>query len=77
MNERFVVILHSRTSECTFVNKARKKLFASEQQIENIPPAEDALIQHTKRAIYQGIHICNRILMPKQVVPMGMEEQRR
>ena len=41
--ERFVVILHSRTSECRFVNEARNKLFVS----ENIPQAQDALIQHT------------------------------
>ena len=55
--ERFVVTLYSRTSECKFVNEARKKLFASGQQIENIPPTQDALIQHTKRAIYRGIYI--------------------
>ena len=53
--ERFVVTLYSRTSECKFVNEARKKLFANGRQIENIPPTQDALIQHTKRAINQGI----------------------
>ena len=36
--ERFVLILYSRTSECKFVNEARKKLLASGRQIENIPP---------------------------------------
>ena len=46
--ERFVLILYSRTSECKFVNETRKKLFACGRQTENIPPTQDALIQHTK-----------------------------
>ena len=69
MDERFVVILYGRTSECKFVNEARKKLFATGRQIENIPSAQDALIQHNKRAIYQGIYIWNTTFMPQHDVP--------
>ena len=51
------------------VNEARKKLFASERQIENIPSKQNALIQHTKKAIYQGIYIWNTTLMSQHDVP--------
>ena len=40
--------LYSRTSERKFVNEARKKLFGTGRQIANIPPTQEALIQHTK-----------------------------
>ena len=69
MDESFVVILYSRTSECKFVKEVRNKLFVSGRQIENIRPAQDALIQHTKRAICEAIHIWNRTLMQQYDVP--------
>ena len=70
MDERFVAVLYSRTSECKFVNESRKKLIcATGRQIENIPSAQDVLIQHRKRAIYQGIYIWNTTFMPQHDVP--------
>ena len=67
--ERFDVILCSTTVECRFVNEARKKLFATRRHIENIPPTQDA---HTKVAIYRGIYIWNRTLMPQHDVPSSV-----
>ena len=52
--ERFVVHMHSRTSDLSRVNDARKQLFAQKSRsLENIPPIQAALEQHLKRARYQ------------------------
>ena len=53
--ERFVVLLYDRTSNLTKVNEARQELFAKKSRtLENIPPTQEALLQHTKRAVLQG-----------------------
>ena len=37
------------------VNETRKELFCTKtQSLENLPPTQDSLLQHVKRAIYQG-----------------------
>lgn len=47
----FVVALCSRTCPLTYVNDARKSLFAAgTKRIENIPPTQAALQQHVNRA---------------------------
>ena len=53
--ERFCVLLYDRTSSLKSVNDARRKLFPSKAGLENIPPTQGALIEHLKRALYQGI----------------------
>ncbi len=53
--ERFVVLLYCRTSNATKVNDARKQLFSQKSRaLENIPPTQDALLQHIKRASLQA-----------------------
>lgn len=53
--ERFVVLLYSRTSSQASVNKARQELFSrNARTLENIPPTQAALLQHTKHAVYQA-----------------------
>ncbi|KAG1654719.1 hypothetical protein GQR58_024872 [Nymphon striatum] len=53
--ERFVVVLYDKTSSLDSVDEARKELFCQKgRSIENIPPTQDALFQHVKRAAYQG-----------------------
>ena len=53
--ERFVVLLYDRTSNFTKVNEARQELFGKKSRtLENIPPTQEALLQHTKRAVLQG-----------------------
>ena len=52
--EKFVVRMYSRSVDTTSVNEARKLLFAQcSTNMERIPPTRDALLQHTKHAIYQ------------------------
>ena len=52
--ERFVVLLYERTSDFWSVNETRRKLFSHKSGIENIPPSFNALLQHVKRAVFQG-----------------------
>ena len=48
--ERFVVILYHRTSVLNQVNEARQDLFSKQSRtLENIPPTQAALLQHTMR----------------------------
>ena len=50
--ERYVVVLYDKTSSLSFVNEAREKLFCCKSRtIDNIPPTQDALLQHTRRAV--------------------------
>lgn len=53
--QRFVVLLYDRTSSKMGVNECRKELFTKKSRsIENIPPTENALEQHVKRAMLQS-----------------------
>ena len=67
--ERFVILMYDRTSTCTDVNKARKKLFAKTSSVQRIPPTHAALEQHVKRAAFQGGHIWGQALIPHPVFP--------
>ena len=70
--ERFVVLLYDRTSGETEVNVCRKNLFTSKgRAIDNIPPTQGALLQHTKRAAFQAGHIWGQSLLrdPEAVSP--------
>lgn len=62
-------LLYSRTSECWQVNRARKQMFAKRKQLEHIPPTQTALLEHTKRTIYQGSHVWGETLVPLQNLP--------
>ncbi|KAG1686778.1 hypothetical protein GQR58_008588 [Nymphon striatum] len=67
--ERYCIILYDKTSSFTSVNDTRKELFCKRNKtIENLPPTQDALINHTKRALYQaGIWTSSQ--KPMQHVP--------
>eukprot|EP00057_Strongylocentrotus_purpuratus_P020933 XP_011675407.1 PREDICTED: uncharacterized protein LOC100891484 [Strongylocentrotus purpuratus] len=53
--ERFTVLLYDITSNLLSVNEARRELFCKKKRsLENIPPTQDALLQHIKRVLYQG-----------------------
>ena len=68
--ERFVVLLYDRTSTKSLVNEARKQLFAQKgRPMEAIPPTQAALVQHIRRAIYQGIHCWGQALQPWMTLP--------
>lgn len=55
--ERFTCILYDGTTELGSTNKLRKDLFSQGTHVKmmhNLPPTQDALIQHTNRCIYQS-----------------------
>jgi len=53
--ERLTVVLYDKTSSLNSVNEARQELFCRRSRsIDNIPPTQNALVQHTKRVIYQA-----------------------
>ncbi|KAG1707491.1 Degenerin del-1 [Nymphon striatum] len=67
--ERYCIILYDKTSSLTSMNDTRKELFCKRNKtMENLPPTQDALINHTKRALYQaGIWTSSQ--KPMQHVP--------
>ena len=67
--ERFVILLFDRTSTCTKVDHARRKLFPRKHSVQQIPPTRAALKEHVKRAVYQGGHIWGKKLLPDPVLP--------
>lgn len=53
--EAFVVSLYSKTCNTRNVNEARKILFSRDSRsIENIPPTNEALVQHILRSVLQA-----------------------
>ena len=66
--ERFVILLYDRTSTCTDINKARKKLFANTSSVQRLTTAYAALEQHVKRAIYQGGHVWGQATIQEPVL---------
>jgi hypothetical protein len=53
--QKFVVFMYNRTSPLESVNAARQDTFCHRNQsMENLPPTEDALLLHTKRAVFQA-----------------------
>ena len=67
--ERFVVLLYDRASSSNSVNFACKKLYARKHNIDSIPPTQDALIQHLRRAVLQSGHIWSQALVAHPVLP--------
>ena len=64
--QRFVVIWYDRTSELSKVNESRQQLFSKGKPIENIPPTEEALKQHVKRAAYIAGYVCRICITGKR-----------
>ena len=56
--EKYVVLMYDRSSITSSVDEARLDLFARKQRsYDLIPPSQNALKEHTKRAAYQAGHI--------------------
>ncbi|KXJ17320.1 hypothetical protein AC249_AIPGENE16297 [Exaiptasia diaphana] len=67
---RFVVICYERTSSLTRVNRQRQQMFSKKSKtIDSIPPTKAALVQHMRRAIYQGVCVWRQTLVPQPVLP--------
>lgn len=68
--ERFIVLQYDRTSSDECVNDARKRLFTQKgRAIDNLPPSQDALIQHIKRAVYQAGYCWAQMMVASPVLP--------
>lgn len=68
--EAFVCILYDRATTTFAVNEARFELFARKQRaFDAIPPTRDALIQHIRRAVYQGGYVWSQIVACSQTLP--------
>ena len=56
--DSYVVLMYDRGSDETTVDSARKHMFTSKaRSIDAIPPTRAALLQHARRATYQGGHV--------------------
>ena len=55
--ERFTILIYDHASSLMDIDKARQEMFTKKgRAIEAIPPTRAALVQHIKRAVYQGGH---------------------
>ncbi|GFO25215.1 hypothetical protein PoB_005172000 [Plakobranchus ocellatus] len=68
--EAYVVLLYDCTCTETTVDAARKNIFTTkDRSMDNIPPTKAALLQHIKRAIYQGGFVWGQALVRCPVIP--------
>ena len=61
--ERFVVLMHDRTSSCVSANEARLDLLPTRTRMDAIPPTSTALLQHVKQAAYIAGHCWGQALI--------------
>ena len=61
--ERFTILLYNHTSSKVNIDEACQKLFTMKSRaMDAIPPTRAALLQHIKRAVYQGGHCWGKTL---------------
>ena len=61
--ERFTILLYDRTSTMVKIDEARQELFTKKgRAMDALPPTKAALVQHIKRAVYQGGHCWGKTL---------------
>ncbi|KAJ8402966.1 hypothetical protein AAFF_G00358820 [Aldrovandia affinis] len=70
--ERFMILLYDRTSKCTDIDKARRKLFARKNNVQLIPPTKAALEEYVKRAVYQGLPATDGVMNPIKMRPSAV-----
>lgn len=69
--ERFTILLYDRRSSLVNVDEARKQLFTNKgRAMDAIPPTKAALVQHIRRAVYQGGHCWGKAL---QAFPQALQ----
>ena len=68
--ERFTILMYERTSSCCSIDEARMALFTKRNRtMFTIPPTRGALLQHAKRAVYQGGHTWGQLFATNHVLP--------
>ena len=66
---KFVIWLYDKTADTNQINEIRYKLFAQKNSnLENLPPTEDALIQHIRQVSYQ-VFIWKNVIHPMINMP--------
>ena len=65
---QFVIWCYRKTSICKDINVFRGEVYTQNCNVETIPPTTDALLLHTKRAIYQA-GVWARSLQHRQELP--------
>ncbi|KAG5862867.1 hypothetical protein JTB14_035651 [Gonioctena quinquepunctata] len=67
--ERLTTVQYDKTTPFSSINQIRKELFYQKNRaMDKLPPTEDALLQHIRRAVYQaGIWTTNT--QTQQVIP--------
>lgn len=67
--ERLTVVLYDKTTPSSSINQIRKELFCQKNRaMDKLPPTEDALLQHIRRAVYQA-GIWTTSTQTQQVIP--------
>ena len=67
--ERLIVLVYDKTSTSLSINQTRRELFCLKNvTMERMPPTQNALLQHTKRAVYQA-SIWVTITEVQQMIP--------
>lgn len=68
--ERMVVIMYSKSCGSSCIDEARHHLFTTgNKSLENLPPTQAVLIQHTKRALLQASFFWNQATTVQQAIP--------
>lgn len=68
--ERFAILLYDRTSSLRNINEAKQELFSKKSRsLDNIPPTRAALVNHAKRAGFQGGFDWQQTLLKEPVIP--------
>ena len=56
--ERLIVLVYDKTSTSLSINQTRRELFCLKNvTMERMPPTQNALLQHTKRAVYPSFYL--------------------
>ncbi|XP_061717344.1 uncharacterized protein LOC133525110 isoform X1 [Cydia pomonella] len=72
--QKFVITMYDRSCPSETVNECRKNLFTKkDRQIDNLPPTEAALKQHTLRAVLQAVYVWGQCLIKNQNIPCPSE----
>ena len=68
--ERFTILLYGRTSSMVNIDEARQEFFTKKgRPMDAIPTTKAALVQHIKRAVYQGGHCWGKMLQTTMFMP--------
>ena len=77
--ERFVILLYDRTSTCTNIDKARRKLFPKKTSVKQISPTRAALErmywEQPTREVTYGVSHCQLLYCLYQLVGAGWRQR--